>query len=549
MNSLPMRLALIGPFQKKGPKGSRAKIISELRKTQELDLSQPSSSCNDGLPLVESPLASPVFLRTPGLVSADTVEICVSYFFENFYATMPVLNRAHIQQSLADMHSASASYCLIGSLCAFVVIQPDFHVQCNEDKQRTTSMRRVAAQCLRLVEETLRVWSSHDHKDNPTLTDVLIAFFLSAAYFGLEKANAAWIHLREAITLAQLLGMHDEATYHPGDVDADFRRRLFWLLYVSERGFALHKHRPLALHTTIEYPTITEGADDAVALTGLTCLCNLFRIIDDTFSRVWNTARSECSSTWLAGLQRQLDEALPADLKCPEAQEADLRITKQWLKIVIWQMSTASGCLSSTSTDDFLGFTYPIDVSKEVVAITSRLSRQALEVHGVGLIEKLFDVACTLIDVMSCVPIETATFEVGPKDYLAHFYHLISTLRQGESRFVALLEGKIRDTLPTIGSSFGLTLPTTSHDRIFTREESSRSSNSSPYSSPYHSPSLLSTMPRSNGLPVSHGLPISTTLTSIPIPTNLALHSIPDLAGSPVYSRVHFGDGESGVFS
>lgn len=96
-------------------------------------------------------------------------------------------------------------------------------------------MRRVVAQCLRLVEETIRMWNSYNHKDNPTLTDVLIAFFLSAAYFGLEKANAAWIHLREAITLAQLLGMHDEATYNPGDADADFRRRLFWLLYVSER--------------------------------------------------------------------------------------------------------------------------------------------------------------------------------------------------------------------------------------------------------------------------------------------------------------------------
>lgn len=148
----------------------------------------------------------------------------------------------------------------------------------------------------------------------------------------------------------------------------------------------MHKHRPLALHATIDYPTVAEGANDAVALTGLTCLCNLFGIIDDTFSRVWNTARSECSSIWLAGLQRQLDEALPVDINCPEAQEADLRISQQWLKIVIWQMSTASGCLSSTSADVFLSFTYPIDVSKEVVAITNRLSRQAVEVHGIGLV-------------------------------------------------------------------------------------------------------------------------------------------------------------------
>ncbi|MCJ1391205.1 hypothetical protein MMC18_004067 [Xylographa bjoerkii] len=544
-----MRSSLIGPFrfdamdltpppQKKGPKGSRAKVISELRKTQEHDLSRPSPSSKGGGDSLESPLGSPLSTRTPGLLPADTIQSCVLYFFENFYHTMPILDQSRMEQTLKEIDTRTEAYCLVGSICSFVVIQPDFHVQTTGDRPRTISMRRVVAQCLRLVEETLRVWNSYDHKDNPTLTDVLIAFFLSAAYFGLEKANAAWIHLREAITLAQLLGMHDEGTYKRGDVDGDIRRRLFWLLYISERGYALHKHRPLALHATIDYPIPTEDPIDAMTITGLICLCNLFRIIDDTFSRVWNTARSECSSIWLSDLQRQLEEALPEELNCPEAQEADLRISQQWLKIVVWQMSTASGCLSSTSTHASMSFTYPINVSKEIVAITSRLSRHAIEVHGIGLIEKLFDIACTLIDVMSCVPLETATFEVGPRDYLAHFHSLISTLRQGESRYVALLEGKIRDTLPTMASAFALSLPPAPLDRMLTHEESSMSSNSSPY----NSPPLISSLPRFPALQTTSS---SSSATTLPIPLPLPVTS---LAGSPVYGRLPFGDGHHRIF-
>lgn len=152
------------------------------------------------------------------------------------------------------------------------------------------------------------------------------------------------------------------------------------------RGFALHKHRPLTLHATIEFPPIGDVEGDAVAIRGLLYLSNLFRTIDDTFSRVWYTARSKCCPTWLAGLQRQLTEALPPELNCTEAQEADIRVTQQWLRIVVWQMSTASGCLSSTSPDAFMSFTYPIDVSKEVVDITRRLSISSLEVHGIGLV-------------------------------------------------------------------------------------------------------------------------------------------------------------------
>lgn len=64
----------------------------------------------------------------------------------------------------------------------------------------------------------------------------------------------------------------------------------------------------------------------------------------------------------------------------------------------------------------------------------------------------MFDVACTLIDVMSCVPLESRKFEPGPQEYLNSLLTLISTLRGGESRFLPLVVAKVRDTLPAIGS-------------------------------------------------------------------------------------------------
>lgn len=65
-------------------------------------------------------------------------------------------------------------------------------------------------------------------------------------------------------------------------------------------------------------------------------------------------------------------------------------------------------------------------------------------------IEKLFDVACTLTDVMACVPMEQNSFEIGPRDYLGRFLNLISTLRGGQSRYLALLLQKINEVLPNM---------------------------------------------------------------------------------------------------
>ena len=119
-------------------------------------------------------------------------------------------------------------------------------------------------------------------------------------------------------------------------------------------------------------------------------------------------------------------------------------------------------------------FRFPIEIAKDLVEVTRQFSKQSMECHGIGLvsnsfhpdslqlhvsnpltsspqIEKIFDVACTLIDVMSCVPLESRKFEPGPQEYLNSLLTLVSTLRGGESRFLPLVMAKIRDTLPAIG--------------------------------------------------------------------------------------------------
>jgi hypothetical protein len=115
---------------------------------------------------------------------------------------------------------------------------------------------------------------------------------------------------------------------------------------------------------------------------------------------------------------------------------------------MVWQLSISHGYLSSAAADSTMSFKYPIEISRDLIAATSGFSQAAMEVHGIGLVEKLFDVACTLTDVMSCVPFEQHTFEYGPRDYLNQFLSLISTLRGGQQRYLPLLLSKINDTLP-----------------------------------------------------------------------------------------------------
>jgi hypothetical protein len=369
------------------------------------------------------------------------------------------------RQQLTELSSSKVAvdpeiYCLTAALCAFVIVQAGMNLTLppgslyEEDCPQT---RRGYANML--LADIVRIRKTIDYVETPTLSSLQISFFLFGCYFSFENQNTCWFHLREAATLAQMMSLHDEATYLKGDpVDSMYKRRTYWLLLVTERAYALERHRPLTLHPTIELPKPQDPHEEDT-IGGFISLIKLFCCIDDEFMGLWNKSKTECSTAWLAQLQQQLRNVLPADLKTTESQAADIRITLHWLRIMVWQLSITNGYLSSTSPDTSMTFKYPIEVARDLIQDIKKLSQGSMEVHGIGLIEKLFDVACTLADVISCVPLErnsTQSHET-PSDYLNYFISLISHLHGGSSRYLPLLMAKVSENLPIMAPSLDWT--------------------------------------------------------------------------------------------
>ena len=389
--------------QKKGPKGSRAKVISEIRDTQQQRHHQQSAQSG---PTALSPTQqtqlksecsydfnaplSPSYSSTPGLLSQQTVDCCLGFFFDQLYPTHPILNRSKILE-LVDCQGSEPSegYCLIASLCAFIMIQPGMTMSVSgalgESYEGEPPQSRYGFASM-LIEDVLRVRKGIDYVDDPTLLSVQTSFFLYSSYFTLEKQNACWFHLREATTLAQMLSMHDEASYQNGNaLENIYRRRTFWLVLLTERAYALERHRPLSLHPTIDLPTNPGGSEEDL-ISGFLYLINLFCCLDDEFMGLWNKVKRETSTAWLSNLQQILYEALPANLKTTESQAADIKITQQWLRIMVWQLSITNGNLSSQSTNSAMTFKYPVEVARDLIKDLSQLSLASMEVHGVGLV-------------------------------------------------------------------------------------------------------------------------------------------------------------------
>lgn len=219
------------PIQKKGPKGCRAKVISELRETQHqtsvkslFDASSPSAP------------TGAVTMHALGPIPLSLIQCCVDFFFERMYPTQPILDRSRLQQSIANMNTSADDYCFIVSLCAYMIIQPNMQLPTSLNPE--SDINSNVSIGMSLLENALHMRKTCNHYENPTPEAVTTSFFLFGCYFCLEKHNTAWFHLREATTLALLMGMHQENTYQSMDaMAATLTRRLFWLLFVTERYF------------------------------------------------------------------------------------------------------------------------------------------------------------------------------------------------------------------------------------------------------------------------------------------------------------------------
>jgi hypothetical protein len=382
--------------QKKGPKGTRAKVISELRETQcKTDrLLRPQSRRQDAGGLCGfNSLPTSLTFQEQGFLSRQMIDDCIEAFFTSMYPTMPILHRGRLLEKIENELGRSVeTSCLIGSLCAFIMVQPGMKNPGNFAMNPVAVKERCIAAAA-LLKEVIRVRKSCDYIEAPTLDSIRTSFFLYAAYFNLDTHNTAWFYLREATTIAHIMGLHEEQTYLVGErLSNIYGRRLYWLLLLTERAYSIERHRPLTLHPTIELPTLDEEPEQASTICGFLHLINLFRALDDTFIGLWNKSRNDCSTAWLASLQQQLSDALPPNLNSTESQAADIRISQQWLRTMVWQLSITNGYLSSSSPDSSMTFKYPIEIARDLARDISILSLQSMEVHGIGLVSS----ACRL---------------------------------------------------------------------------------------------------------------------------------------------------------
>lgn len=392
---------------------------------------------------ISDPFGAILEQELPPLVAADVWPTSVSemtllpwidVYFKRLHPTIPVLNRTSLYSDmLLRKHRIDPQYgAMLLSLCAFAMTQP---VQMHE----RASMPSRSVQARMLMEECVRMRVAADFGENPTFEMILASFFLFACLFGSDHHRAARHRLREAVDLAHSLGLHLPASYEGlGPEKRQQSLQIYLVLSVTERAYALQKNHAISFRgqpgitarfmqafdpsLTDEYISslLLQDQANTVGMTGLLYLMDTFDAIDESVMDCWNGyckfSDGVCESfdrrraLQMFRAQRRVREACIsgnisfAPSVCPlplaqlvESQQADISITQLWTWNRLWNLCLSHQLLRERSEHAELQYDFACHIASALISYCSNISLAALEIHGVGMAEKIFDIAMGIV--------------------------------------------------------------------------------------------------------------------------------------------------------
>lgn len=342
------------------------------------------SAGSETIPQVLSPSSSEGYQHR--LLPAETFLPYIQLFFSHMFPIMPVIDRnIYLDPGLYtnNRHMSSELYCFLCALCAATVVQLDESIP-----QPPSPFPSRRADVL-FAEECLRERKTFDYVEQMSTLGLMTSFFLFAFYGNHEKHSQAWHYLQESITVSENLEMDDEDMYEKLEaVEAQWRRRLYWLLFITERAYAVQRRKHTRLHASVALPAVFESEDPQL-LNGFVNLANLFSAVDESFVSAWRGSRraSLCDEAWLARTQKQLDATANAAGmgELTETQHLDISVTREWLHVLAWQMGISNGLIWGQG-EGGMRLDYPVELARKVVEITSGASALALDSHGIGMV-------------------------------------------------------------------------------------------------------------------------------------------------------------------
>ncbi|KIV98790.1 uncharacterized protein PV09_09442 [Verruconis gallopava] len=403
--------------------------------------------------------SNPIRHLAPLLPRKDELVLDKAYFLNllpdymaSVYPVQPILSEDEIRQNIEMMDTDKEAYSYVHAFGACTL-----NLSYIGDR-RTPD---IAEAIERLVNESINSRRLVSRGYKSSIRQCMTSLHLHNCFMTMRDSDASFFYMRDAITLVQLLGIEtNRGMSSLPQHERAKRQRLYWEAYIHERFLAILDYRQAVMRPLQSLPEDDPTIPISVQ-EGFNQIIRLFQLLDVEFLQNWlGHHDSKITPAWIESKQAELDQQLDN----PEGnyavlnsmQKADLVVTKQWLKTLVWRLAMSNTLLSSSSPKECLSLLFPVRLSKQLRNQLSTISKQDIEIHGSGIVQKLFEITDTIADVIIAAPahsIQDTANRVDDFLFLAEYLFTFPTLDNTRKSMVQEKLEKLQGMFPQMGSN------------------------------------------------------------------------------------------------
>lgn len=374
--------------QPRGPRRLRDATLQEIRKAQDILQTQSREAARKGNSRsynVNDPDPPP---QPSSEVAQLVLYLCV--YRVQLYPIWPVIKIERLIASLQSENPDIEVFALAYALAAATATRTQ--------STDLSISKRNHAQILEAKCQAARAKVPHGRP--PNLTTVRIAFFLHIYYESLEaNSMKSMLYLREAVTIATMIGLHKESYYaEVPPQEREIRRRVLWLLFMTERVISILYEQPITLRTRIELPSTTD-TDELDVLVGFQMLAKLFWRLDEAgMFGILDDLDIQASPSSNGGSGNSVAPTNYATLIQADAsysgyispiQKLDLAITRCWMQVMNMRIQQMS--VSSLAEEEQLSLNMLLSTVENAVVVIEDSTHSVIEVLGSALVSSFSD--------------------------------------------------------------------------------------------------------------------------------------------------------------
>ncbi|CAI4502033.1 AKR_collapsed_G0023240.mRNA.1.CDS.1 [Saccharomyces cerevisiae] len=306
-------------------------------------------------------------------VPKKVIEQCLRLYQDNLYVIWPMLSYDDLHKLLEEKYDDCYTYCFLVSLSAATLSELQTEIRSEEGVPFTGE--QLCSLCM-LSRQFI------DDLSNSDIFRIMTYYCLHRCYAQFADTRTSYRLSCEAIGIIKMGGFHREETYEflPFG-EQQLRRKVYYLLLMTERYYAVYFHVVASLDATIAPPLPEVVTDPRLSLESFLEVIRVFTIPGKCFydALATNCVDDSCTEDSLKRIRNEL-HTTSLDIEPWSYGYIDFLFSRHWVRTLAWKLS---------------------EIARDMLGDTFLTPKNLYDVHGPGIPMKALEIANALVDVVN----------------------------------------------------------------------------------------------------------------------------------------------------